>query len=352
MDNLNISDVVNFVNGNVLMQQLCVVIVYMIAAKAIDVLLDRGLKRLIVRFSSRSGGGLIDYIHRPVYLTVFGLGLLHALLLSELSMPWQVVLPAIINSIMLLVWVFAFSKVIGLLRAEQFTAILSRYDISVDIFNLCRKIGRIFIFVLGGIGLLSIWNVNLTPLFASAGIAGIAIALAVKDTLANFFGGISMFLDKAYKAGDYIILGTGERGEVVDIGMRSTRLKTRDDVLITLPNSILATTMIINESAPEPSFRIRIPVGVAYGTDVDKVEAVLLRVASANPQVVAVPEARVRMRAFGSSSIDFELLCWVKEPSLKGLVTHELLKKIFYTFKSEDITIPFPQMDVHLQKSE
>ena len=84
--------------------------------------------------------------------------------------------------------------------------------------------------------------------------------------MANFFGGISLFADQAYKVGDYIILDRGERGEVMDMGLRSTRIKTRDDVMITIPNAILANSKIINESAPVPRFRIRVPFGVAYGT--------------------------------------------------------------------------------------
>ena len=132
---------------------------------------------------------------------------------------------------------------------------------------------------------LAIWQINLTPLFASAGIAGIAVALAAKDTLANFFGGISLFMDNAYKVGEYIILESGERGEVVVIGIRSTRIKTRDDVIITIPNSIMANSKIINESAPIPRFRIRVPVGVAYCSNLEKVEEILLAVMNANENI-------------------------------------------------------------------
>jgi small-conductance mechanosensitive channel len=106
--------------------------------------------------------------------------------------------------------------------------------------------------------------------------------------------------------------------------------------------------MIINESAPIPRFRIRVPIGVAYGSDTEKVEQILLDVARANSSVVTDPEPRVRMRRFGESSVDFELLCWVGDPSLRGLEIHNLLKAVYAAFNKHDITIPFPQRDVHL----
>ncbi|MBU4230091.1 MAG: mechanosensitive ion channel family protein, partial [Proteobacteria bacterium] len=218
-----------------------------------------------------------------------------------------------------------------------------------DLFLLLKNVVRVIVIVSALIWLLSIWNVNLAPLFASAGIAGIAVALAAKDSLANFFGGISIFADKTFKVGDYIIIDDAQRGEVVEIGVRSTRIMTRDDVLITIPNSILANSKIVNESAPIPRFRIRVPVGVAYGSDLEKVEAVLLAVAAENPAVVKEPEARVRLRAFGSSSVDFELLCWVADPRLKGLEIHNLLKGIYAAFAAHAIAIPFPQQDVHIK---
>ncbi len=348
MESLQLAEFLTFLQENTWVKQLLVVLIYAVLAKACDFVIDRGVRRLAKLTTGGFDDKIIDCIHRPVYWTVFCIGLLHALLFSTLPAPWQTVLPAFIKTFILVVWVFAINNALTRLQWDDFTSLLVRGKISVDIFNLSKKILRISIIILGILWGLAIWNVNLTPLFASAGIAGIAVALAVKDTLANFFGGVSMFMDKTYKDGDYIVLDSGERGEVVDIGMRSTRIKTRDDVLITIPNAILANTKIINESAPVPRFRIRIPVGVSYGSDIEKVENVLMGLASANSEVVKSPEARVRFRALGNSSLDFELLCWIKEPSLRGLVTHNLLKQIYHSFEKENISIPFPQMDVHL----
>ena len=334
--------------GTTLPRQIIIVLIYGLLAKVADLFIDRVLKKLTAYSRISFDDALINFAHRPICWTIFLLGLQHALLLQAYAAPWGTILPAVLKSAMLLIWFAALFRFINWVAEENADRVMEQGKIGADLFLLLKNVMRVVAVAAGLLWLLAIWKVNLTPLFASAGIAGIAVALAAKDTLANFFGGISIFADKAFKVGDYIILDNAERGEVVEIGVRSTRIKTRDDVLITIPNSVLATTKIINESAPIPRFRIRIPVGVAYGSDVDQVEEILLAVALGNDQVAKEPEPRVRMRGFGESSLDFELLLWVDDPSLKGLVTHHLLKAIYKAFAEQKITIPFPQRDVHL----
>ena len=334
--------------GTTLPRQLLIILIYALLAKIADLFIDRVLKKLTARTAITFDDALIELAHRPICWTILLLGLQHALVLQTLAPPWKTILPAIIESAILLLWFAALFRFIHWFVEESAQRMVERGKIGSDLFLLLKNVLRVVAVVAGLLWLLSIWNVNLTPLFASAGIAGIAVALAAKDTLANFFGGVSIFADRSFKVGDFIILDSGERGEVVEIGIRSTRIKTLDDVLITIPNSILATTKITNESAPTPRYRIRIPVGVAYGSDVDEVEATLMAVALAEEQVVREPGPLVRFRAFGESSLDFVLLVWVDDPSLNVGVTHKLLKAIYKTFNAKGITIPFPQRDVHL----
>ncbi len=194
-----------------------------------------------------------------------------------------------------------------------------------------------------------IWHIDLTAWVASAGIIGLAISFAAKDTLANLFSGVFIMADAPYKIGDFIVLETGERGNVTNIGIRSTRILTRDDIEITIPNSIMGNTKITNEAGGRhEKFRIRVAVGVAYGSEIDKVHKVLIDVASNTPDVCKIPEPRVRFRAFGNSSLDHELLCWVEKPVLRGKVLHVLNTNVYKRFLQEGIQIPFPQRDVHI----
>lgn len=195
-----------------------------------------------------------------------------------------------------------------------------------------------------------LWQIDMTAWLASAGIIGIAVGFAAKDTLANLFSGVLILADAPYKIGDYVVLDSGERGMVTHIGIRSTRMLTRDDVELTIPNSIMGTTKIINESGgPDKKHRIRVKVGVAYGSDIDNVKQILLDVANNEEKVCVDPEARVRFRSFGNSSLDLELLCWVEDPSLRGNVTDALLTDIYKAFNSRGIEIPYSKHDVYIK---
>jgi MscS family membrane protein len=126
---------------------------------------------------------------------------------------------------------------------------------------------------------------------------------------------------------------------------------TRDDIQISIPNSLITNTKIINESAPEPRFRVRIKVGVAYCTNVDQAECILLSIAQNNNLVAPLPEPRVRFRNLGKSSLDLELLCWAHRPEYRGRLIHNLNHQIYKAFDAVDIQIPLPQRDIHLQQN-
>ncbi len=201
----------------------------------------------------------------------------------------------------------------------------------------------VLLMVHGGYWLLKIWHINVTPLLASAGIVTAAVALASKDTLANLFGGVSVLVDRPYKLSDWVLLGTGERGRVVDIGIRSTRLLTRDDVLICIPNSLMSTTKIINQSGRVPRFRLRVNVGVGFESDLDTVEKILMDATQGISEIVVSPKPRVRFREIGESTLNYQLLAWIHDPADRGRITHILLTKIVNGCRAEGIDLAFPQ---------
>ena len=351
MDVSALKEYVAVLNEVILLKRIALVIIYVVLAKGTDIFIDRVLRKIAMKTRISFDDKLINYLHIPICWSIFWFGVLHALAVGPLKDPWQVILPQVSQSMILIIWLIAMIRIFNWTVDYYLSGAHERGKIGKDLFMLMKNVLRVLVIIAGLLWLLAIWKINLTPLFASAGIAGIAVALAAKDTLANFFGGISIFMDNTYKVGEYIILESGERGEVVEIGIRSTRIKTRDDVIVTIPNSIIANSKIINESAPIPRFRIRVPIGVAYGSDLEKVESVLLAVTAANDNIEKYPEPRVRLRAFADSSVNFELLCWVKDPRDKGLETHNLLKAAYKAFEEQAITIPFPQRDVHIINS-
>ena len=238
------------------------------------------------------------------------------------------------------------------MRGILCTSKIKEEALDADVIKLgCRMVSFILVFVLFyNVG--SYFGIPVTAIFASAGIAGMAIALAARETLANFFGGVSIFMDRPFRAGDYIVLDNGDRGEVKAVGMRSTKIQTRDDIMITIPNSVITNGKVVNQSRPHPHFRVRIKLGVAYGSDVDQVEAILMELAESNELAIAKPEPRVRFRRFGDSALEFELLCWAARPHDRGRLIHTLSRDIYKRFNAEGIVIPFPQQDVYLHRSE
>ena len=322
-----------------------------IAAKIAQAVITKGLARLTAKTETTFDDKLVAFLDRPVFQTVF---------LGALSMAARTLgLPAgftdgvanILMTIVVLIWLFAGFSVCRLVL-DALGRVRDRFEFieerTIPLFEITLKL-----LVFGGATyvLLMIWEINPAPWLASAGVVGIAVGFAAKDTLANLFSGFFIVADAPYKLGDFVVLTSGERGMVTNVGIRSTRLLTRDDIEITVPNALIANAKIVNESGgPAESERIRIKVGVAYGSDVDQVCEVLERIAVEHEHILREPTPRVRMRAFGASSLDFELLCWIDSPVRRGKLSHELYMEVYKTFGRLGIEIPFAQTDIHIKE--
>lgn len=195
-----------------------------------------------------------------------------------------------------------------------------------------------------------VWKIDMTAWLASAGIMGIAVGFAAKDTIANLLSGVFILADSPYKIGDYIVIDSGERGKVTQIGLRSTRLLTRDDLEINIPNAIIANGKIVNESTGRHvKSRVRVAVSVAYGSDIDRVKDLLLSVAEQETQICNEPEPRVRFRTFGASGLDLELLVWIDDPEIRGRVVDSLNTSIYKCFNAEGVEIPYSKYDLYIK---
>jgi len=186
-------------------------------------------------------------------------------------------------------------------------------------------------------------------LVTGLGIGGLAVALAGREALSNLIGTIIILLDRPFRLGDFILLGEKDRGTVTEIGLRSTRIRTRDGILLSVPNSVVANERIVNESAPVSEARIHVPFGVAYGTPVQQVDEAVLSACKKCRYAVLDPEPAVRLVQFGDSSIDFELLIWIREPEFRGRAIDELNRAINEEFLKQGISMPFPQRDIHIR---
>ncbi|NND45848.1 MAG: mechanosensitive ion channel family protein [Xanthomonadales bacterium] len=322
-----------------------------VLGKIFQLVLSLLASRITSRTRTDFDDRLVALLKRPILTTPIILALLLATtLLGMAELPNRITV-GVLATILMISWVrFALKATHVLLEVVANSQ--GKHELIQARTMPMFEIGmRVLLVAIGGYLFLAIWGIDPTAWLASAGVIGIAVGFAARDTLANLFSGLFIVADAPYKIGDFVVLDpTGERGRVTHLGMRSTRLLTLDDVEITIPNAVIANSKIINQSGgPSPKYRIRIPVGVAYGSDVDRTCEVLKAVADDSDWISREPEPRVRMRAFGDSSLDFELLCWVKQPNQRGRVTHELLMEIYRRFEAEGLEIPFPQRDLHVR---
>ncbi len=293
---------------------------------------------------------ILEVLKRPLRLTIIIIGLRLALGHSQLFTAQLDMFESVLWTAIIFSWL-GFTVNIShfvlkyLSRSKSKVKIVQKHTLP-----LFDNLAAIVLYALGLYFILIAWDINISAWIASAGILGLALSFAAKDTLANLFAGVLILADSPYKLGDFIVLETGERGEVTHIGIRSTRILTRSDVEITIPNAIMGNTKIINETAgPHKKYRIRIKIACAYGEDIDKVRDTLIKAAGQAKGVERLPTPRVRFRTFGEYGLNFELLCWVAEPVLRGRVSDEVNELVYKLFIQENIEIPFPKQDVYVR---
>ena len=325
----------------------------MIIAKIIDFIFTSLLSRVVSRTNNDIDDKMVKIIHKPIYYTFLFIGLRFAISIKSLGFSETIIFifSGLLKTIAIFIWCMALFKIFILLINLYSSNNKNKNNINLKLLPLFDNLGKIIIFLAAAYFIMISWGVNPVGWLASAGVLGIVLGLAAKDTLSNLFAGIFIMMDSPYKEGDYINLDSGERGYVMSIGIRSTRIMTRDDIEITIPNSVIANAKIINESGgPHENERIRLSVGVAYGSDIDLVKKILFDVAKNSGLISEKFEPRIRFREFGESSLNFQLLFWIDKPEARGRTLDALNTAIYKQFNDHNIEIPFPQRTVHLKQ--
>jgi small-conductance mechanosensitive channel len=210
------------------------------------------------------------------------------------------------------------------------------------------KIVRYAVLVLGFVLAINAMGFELGALMAASAVLAVGIGFGLQNIAQNFISGVILLVEQPVRHGDFIKAG-GVLGTVDDIGLRATHIITRDQVTIIVPNSALITAEVINHSRPTTNLRIRIGVGVAYGTDTEKAREVLMRVAKDEPGVMQKPPPEVRLEDFGESAMAFALYCWIEHAPDDLRIGSALRFAIDKAFRAAGIEIPAPQRDIHVR---
>ncbi len=317
-------------------------------AFATYLVLNPGIKTLAKRSKTDLDDQFVRIITRPVFVVIFAYGLKQSLesfqfptwFFSGLDIVWQVVLAFAVILVVYRLW----SSII--LTVGKRAAAKTESQLDDRLYPLFEKIGGVIILIAGAFYIVSALGFNTTFFAAGGAILSLVIAFAAQDTLGNFFSGIFLLLDQPFQEGDDIQIETGEVCRVEHIGLRSTKLlyKANHEHFI-MPNNMLANARIVNLLRPDRFYKVNIPIGVAYGSDVAKVKATLLKVVDEHPLVLKDDDHKpwVWFMGFGDSSLDFKVFAWVGDVYTRFQVRSDLCEAIDHAFRQENIDIPFPQ---------
>jgi small-conductance mechanosensitive channel len=212
------------------------------------------------------------------------------------------------------------------------------------------RLAQYLIWVFGLAVALKTLQFDLTTLAVVAGALGVGIGFGLQNIVANFVAGLVLLFERPIEVGDRVTVQDVE-GNVRDINFRATTVLTNDNITVIVPNSQFLNNAVTNWSHGDPRVRIHVPVGVAYGSDTEKVTRSLMGVAAATDGVLKDPAPSVFFREFGDSSLDFELLVWIDQPARHLQIRSRLNYGIDAAFRKEGIEIPFPQRDVHVRSA-
>lgn len=220
--------------------------------------------------------------------------------------------------------------------------------------SIFTNITRIVVFIIGGLIILQALNISITPILTALGVGGLAVALALQDTLSNLFAGIQIIASHQVKPGDYVKLDSGEEGYVVDITWRNTTIRSLPNNMIIVPNTRLANALITNYYTPDKELAVLVEVGVSYASDLKRVEKVTIEVAMEVMKTVTggVPgfEPFIRCHTFGDFSINFTVIMRAREFTDQYLIKHEFIKLLHERYKKEGIEIPFPIRTIYTRE--
>lgn len=256
--------------------------------------------------------------------------------------------PVTVLSLATAIAIVVAARMLGTVLARGARRLLASRGADEGVQFAIAKILRYVATIVGVLVAVSTIGVNMSAVVAASAVLLVGIGFGLQKVAENFISGLILLVERPVRKGDFIRVA-GNLGTIDDVGLRATRLVSRDGVMMIVPNAELVTGMVINHSVPTTAQRITITVGVAYGSDLDMVQRLLLELAAAEPQVLPRPAPLVRFDNFGDSSLELALVCWIPEAREDLLVASTLRFAIDRAFRAAGVSIPFPQREVWLR---
>ncbi len=287
---------------------------------------------------------LLAALERPVTYSLFLVGAYAALHRLPVGTAWLQLIHSLffVSAVLLVTLAFARSYAILLEWYARPGRTLNASQLASEFRPLFSKLGKLFLAMIALIVVLQHFGVNVQSLVVSLGVGSLAVGLAAQDTLSNMFAGFTIMMDRPFRVGDRIQLATGEVGDVQSIGMRATLLKTTDETILIVPNSVLVKERLVNLSLPTHHVTTRVSMSVAYGTDLTKVRAILKGAARGCALVDQEREPEVQVTRIVDFSVNCLLVFWVKHYADQGRASGLVYEEVHRLFAEAGIAPPLP----------
>lgn len=318
---------------------------------AIERIILRRIRRLAGKTRWRYDEVIISSLSGMIMLW-FTLGGVYGALLS---LPMNENVLAISLKVLLVLTIFSVTVVVARLGVGSI-GLYAETTEALPSSSILTNFTKVLVFAGGFLIILQALGISITPMITAMGLGGLAVALALQDTLANLFSGIFIIASKQVKPGDWVELDSGQKGHVVDVTWRNTTIRELPNNMVIIPNSKLASTVITNYHQPVQEMAVRVEVGVSYDSDLALVERVTSEVAGEVMREVegGIPEYEpfIRYHTFDDFSINFTVILRIREYVDKYLVRHEFVKRLHERYRHEAIEIPFPIRTVHMKRQK
>ncbi len=329
-------------------------VIFVLVMRFIVYLIEKYISSFVKDTKTNVDDIILKALNRPIFYILFFWGAKVAVSLISLNENINGFIQQILNALMILAGAVIFVRLVNIFIdfGVKRYAKRTKSDLDDELLPISHKVIRISVFILAIMWILHLYGVNIGPVLASLGIAGLAIGLALQPTLGNIFAGISIVSDRSIKRGDRIMLEGGEEGVIYDIGLRSTKIETFDKQVIIVPNSQLANGKVINYARPDIRSRIALDVGVAYGSDIEKVKKVLLSCVNVIDKEVIDKDkdSVVYFTKMGDFALTFKLIVYLNSYKDKFVNEVKLREKVYNELKKNNLEIPFPTQTVYVKK--
>ncbi|MCK9438774.1 MAG: mechanosensitive ion channel family protein [Patescibacteria group bacterium] len=325
-----------------------ILILFFLASKIITFLTERYFKKWSQKTETKLDDLIIEKLKPPFIYVLIVLGLQIALKQLDFTYLW---LERIIDSTLAVFLIYTATIVFDIIIRFWIEVFKKKNNSKMvdSLSPLFKKTTIVVLLIIGLVWILDIWGFNVAPFLASMGIAGFVIGFAMQDSLKNIFGGVSLILDKTLQVGDKVSLEGGELGIVHSVTIRSTKIRTFDNELITIPNGRLAEMKIKNFTQPNLKLRVIVNFSTAYGSNIDKIKEVVFNSLNKIEGVEKEPAPNAIMLELADSGLDWQARFWVNDQSIAFDKKLEALENIYNDLNQNGISIPLPSRTVYLK---